>query len=448
MNFIDTLSWLETYKDKTTFTLTELNSNNQVNVELKKNSDCFIFPVNVTSPFYKKIFNKNSIFIISDEEMKIKVNNYIMDYGGGLFIRNFKAYIFQSESFDKKEKYFYRLLCPIKSSFYVLNLNCEHKDELKINLNDTELVTFVTDSDNEKYLVIESKSLLVYAEFIHLVNSVLLVLGFLSGDLIKGEELIFQTKDKSWKECNGFFRRKLKKSIKCYQPLTSTPTQYSNFIPDNNYNYEEKVSYLQLDKISDFVGLVTKNANYFLALKLLLEIQNNSFINRPSSLYVVLEIIVDEIVRGESKPFIEKILIKEQSIKILNNYKSILNNEDFDFLYDAIGEIDKKLSQNNKKYEEAFEILNIELNTDDKKCLNKRNQFFHGRVIPKDIIINDEDDYVKLELEYYLLTQRLFTLISKLILKKIKFSGYVINHPKMREEQGLRSFNEDYFVKI
>ncbi|MEP1490217.1 MAG: hypothetical protein ABJK28_17495 [Algibacter sp.] len=448
MNFKDTLLWLETYKKKSGFLITELNSKTDVYLELKENSDCFIFPVNVTSPFYKKIFNDTSRFLISDNEMRIEVNNYNLESGKDFLHKHFKAYIFQSEFFDKEDKYLYRLLCPIQSSFYILNLNSEHSDKLELKFDDANLNVFTSSSDNENYLVLESNNMLLYREFIHLANSTLFVLGFLSGNLIKGEELVFQTKDKSWKECNGFFRRKLKKSIKCYQPITSTPTQYSNFIKDKNYNYKQKISYLEQNKIGEFVGLVVKNSNFFLALKLLLEIWNNSFVNRPSTLYVVLEIIVDEIVKGKSKTFIEKLLVKEKSLEILNKYEAVFDTKDFNFLNDAIGEIDKKLTQNNKKYEEAFKILEIQLNIEDKKCLNKRNQFFHGRVVPKNILINNEDDYVNLELEYYSLTQRLFTLISKLILKKVNYSGYVINHPKMREEQSKKSFNEEYFVNI
>lgn len=448
MNFVKTLLWLETYRNKKNFTLIELNSEEKFDVELKENVDCFVFPIHVTSQFYKKKYSEKSRFAILSEEMMIKVRNYTFDLGSNFLVRDFRAYIFESENFDRDEALFYRLLCPIKSSFYIINLNSERTDKLTFSLHKVDIEIYITSSDNEKYLVVESKSQLDYSTFIHYANSTLFALGFLSGNLIKGEELIFQTKDGSWNSCNGFFRRKLKKISKGYQPITSTPIQYSNFVSNKDYDYESKVSYLEPEKIATLIDLLASNGNYFIAIKLLLEIRNVSFVNRPSTLYVVLEIIVDEILKNKSKPFIEKVLIKEKSLRILSKYKPKLEILDYEFLHEAINEIDKKITQNNKKYEEAFSVLNIDLNVEDKKSLSKRNQFFHGRVIPNHIFINSEESYVSVELEYYSITQRLFTLISKLILKKVKFSGYVINHPKMRENQSMKKLNEDYFNKI
>ncbi|XCF06875.1 hypothetical protein ABI125_03195 [Tamlana crocina] len=448
MNFIETLLWLETYKGKKSFTLIELNSGEKFEVEQKENVDCFVFPIHVTSPLYKKIYSEESRFAISSEKIIIKVKNYTIDWSSDFLVRDLRVYMFESDNFDRNKNCFYRLLCPIKSSFYVINLNHAHTDEFNLNLKKANIHIYSTDSDNERYLVVESKSELNYTEFIHYANSILFTLGFLSGNLIKGEELIFQSEDASWNLCDGFFRRKLKKVSKCYQPITSTPTQYSNFITNKDYDFESKASYLEPEKIGDLIDLLAANGNYFVAIKLLLEIGDISFVNRPSTLYVVLEIIVDEIVKNGSKPFVEKVLIKQKSLDLLSKYKSKIEDRDYKELQNAINEIDKKLAQNNKKYEEAFKVFDLELNLEDKRCLNKRNQFFHGRVVPRNILIKNEDNYVELELEYYSLTQRLFTLISKLILKKVKFNGYVINHSKMRENQSNRVFDEEYFVKI
>jgi hypothetical protein len=81
--------------------------------------------------------------------------------------------------------------------------------------------------------------------------------------------------------------------------------------------------------------------------------------------------------------------------------------------------------------------------------LGKRNDFLHGRLFPRDKAIKKEEDYVDLELEYHYLSQRIHTLISKLILKYIGYDGFIVNHAKLREIQSGKTFDdEDYFIKI
>ncbi len=446
MKFLVALKWLESYKNKKAFTLTEVNSEEKVKLNLKEGSEGLKFEVHVSIAKLMNMYNKDTKFIISDDVMKIEVNNYILGLGNDIFTRDFQAYIFQSEGFEKSKKYFYRLMCPIKSFFYLIGINVDQKNFFEFNIENFSIHVSIEASDNNKYLLIESKSKMIFNEFVHVSNSILFVLGYLNGDLIKGEEFFFQSEDENWETCKAFFNRRLKKSIKSFQPITSVPKQYSNFIDQLDYDYENKKAYLDKSQIQALTCIIYFNGNYFLAISLLLEIFNNSFITRPSILYVVLEIVVDEIVKIKSKSFIEKNNIINNSLEVLKKNIDKIEKDDYENLSFAISQIDKKLKQNNKKFEEAFKILEIELSIEDRKSLSKRNDFLHGRIIPKNVHVRNEEEYTKLE--YHSISQRLFTLISKLLLKNIGFSGHVINHPKMRENQSQKDFEEDYFVKI
>ncbi|PNW27559.1 hypothetical protein [Formosa algae] len=197
-----------------------------------------------------------------------------------------------------------------------------------------------------------------------------------------------------------------------------------------------------------FINEIYSSSNYSNALKILLTLFNNSIINQPSVLFVVLETITEEILKNKSKIHYEKHYLKNDCISLLNKYKETLSKQDFDILYKGISQIDKKILQNNKNHILAFEILGIDLSKEDKICLGKRNDFFHGRILPQQIVIDNEDDFVTLEKEYSVLSQRLFTLITKLVLKTVNFEGFIINHAKIREIQNDKTIEEDYFIKI
>lgn len=446
MKFIEALNWLENYKTQKDFTLLEINSKVESKLKIEKNSKGLIF--NVNYPFSKVLYNKNSKFIITNGNFNIEVNNYIVNLGNDILSKKFDAYIFQSEGYDDKNLYYYRLLSPVSSFFYLINIHIDKENSFNFSFNEDIVSVNIESSDSNRYLVIESKSKTTFKEFKHIANSILFAIGYLNGELVKKEEFFFQSNDRDWVDCHAFFNRRLNKSVKCYKPITSIPNQYSNFIPEEDYNFEEKISYLEKGQINDLVLLIYSNSSYFLAIRLILEIFKNSFINRPSILFVVLELLVNEVLKENSKPFIEKQMIKNECVDVLIKNKEILPKEDYDLLLDGVNQIDKNLKQNNKKFEEAFKALDISLNVEERKSLGKRNNFFHGKLLALDDIIESEENLTAIELEYNLLSQRLYTLISKLILKKIGYSNYVINHTKLREKQNGKFYDEDYFVKI
>lgn len=445
MRFLKALQWLENFKDSDEFFLKESTNNSVISNQSINEGLNF----EVYHPYIKMLYDEKSRFIVFDDKKEVIVNNYIINRGSNVLSKILKAYNFQEKNFNVDDEFYYRLLIPIQDKSYLANL-LGLSDNYELTINENKLLVSIENSSKYSYLVVESEEKMFFSGFKHLSTSLIYAFGYLTGNLVRGEEMYFQTSDNSWEKKTSFFYREINKSVKCYKPINNVPQQYENFINDLDYDFKSKVSFLSINQLENLVYLIKENNNFFLSIRVVLELWNNSFITRPSVLFVALETLVDEILKKKAvKPYIDKILIKEDCIAVLKRNMNNLNQDDYQKLLNGLDNIDKNLTQNNKKFEAAFKALEIELSIEERKCLNKRNDFFHGKLISRNTSIKDEDDYVKQEIGYNYLEQRVFTLISKLILKFIGYNGFVINHAKLRESQLNRSFdNEDYFIKI
>lgn len=97
---------------------------------------------------------------------------------------------------------------------------------------------------------------------------------------------------------------------------------------------------------------------------------------------------------------------------------------------------------NNEKLTEPFFQLGISLSLKDIGIIEHRNDLLHGNIL----MVNDESLTDK-EINAYMafVTSKLYTLISKLILKNAGYRGYVINYAKRYETY---AGNEEFFDLI
>lgn len=445
MKFIDVLLRIEKLNDIKKFNIRDFDSDFNLDIEnLKSDNQLefeFFFP-------HSNILPRNPKLIISDDFFTLKINHYEILNGKKLLSQKVKPYNFENDNFTEKGEFYYRLFSPISDYLYLHNLfNDSSIKFYEININDQLFIISIKKSEFRNYLVIESVNKINFSNFKHITNSVIITLGYLNGDFIKDEEIFFQTEDKSWININGFFYRKINKSKKFFKPITSNPKEYSNFINDKSYDYDSKTSCLDLKIFENLVSKVYENNNFFSALSLTFEASNISSLIKPSILFVVLEILCQEI-NKTNKEFVQKQLIIEDCKRVLDKYLREIDVNDFNILSEGISNLNTNLVSNNINFERAFKSLKINLNNIDRELLKKRDKFFHGKIISDDFYFIDEDGYGSLLTEYYSITQRLFTLISKLILKSVGYSGYIINHQKLREQQSNKKINEAYFIKI
>lgn len=96
------------------------------------------------------------------------------------------------------------------------------------------------------------------------------------------------------------------------------------------------------------------------------------------------------------------------------------------------------------KLREPFDQLDIWLSSEDEKAISYRNDLLHGN-----ILMDNGTERTSKQIDGHMLyiSAKLFTLISKLILKNSGYTGYIINYSKLYEfENSCKS--EEYFEKI
>lgn len=107
--------------------------------------------------------------------------------------------------------------------------------------------------------------------------------------------------------------------------------------------------------------------------------------------------------------------------------------------------INKKHLTNIEKLTQPFEQLGIHLTSHDIDIIEHRNDLLHGNILIDRDEFKDED---KTNLYLTYVSAKLFTLISKLILKIIGYDGYVYNQAKYLEKHMKIKTDEEYFEKI
>src|SRR5690606_9622224 len=119
------------------------------------------------------------------------------------------------------------------------------------------------------------------------------------------------------------------------------------------------------------VKLLISKPNIYFALVNIFKIYKVYPLFTFSILFVVLEVLCDEI-NKEHEERVEKIVVRDKGLQILNNIKSRISESEYEDLYDIIDQIDSKLVENNVNFERAFKFLNLTLLNDEVKVLNSR----------------------------------------------------------------------------
>ena len=107
--------------------------------------------------------------------------------------------------------------------------------------------------------------------------------------------------------------------------------------------------------------------------------------------------------------------------------------------------VNKEHLTNNEKLTRPFEQLNINLSLHDISIIEHRNDLLHGNIL---LDGGETDDIEKTNLYMSYVSAKLYTLISKLVLKSVGYDGYVYNQAKYLEKYMSVKTNEDYFERV
>ncbi len=293
-----------------------------------------------------------------------------------------------------------------------------------------------------------------YEEFSDACFSIQQAIGFINKLMVGGEKFIFDNLD------GLYYTNNIRPTIKgMYGPVIANPysrLEIGRKTADILYNKHE-LTRISLEELSALAHKIHTEPEFSVAILVILEATSiRSLLIIPSSFAVIIEQLSKHFRTEESgseKPITDKDLqqkiVKELHLVIDNNSNG-LSNDNILKLKRRLNEINKPINKehltNNEKLTRPFEQLGITLSLHDITIIEHRNDLLHGSILIQTDNIDNDESKTNLYLAY--VSAKLFTLISKLILKSVGYNGYVYNQAKFLERYMSITTNEDYFEKI
>lgn len=368
---------------------------------------------------------------------------------------------FSVMTLNKNEKKYFRLVLKRKDKdkltfrfffeyFYPYTMNnFKSTEQLKATIEGHNFDLYFYPIKELQYIIIDSKEELTYEEFSRSTYSILLSFGFITGKLVLDEGYFFAYTDQ---ECNDNVFIKYASFIgsveNIYNPIYTNAFGY--ILNDNTRAQElnKQLKGITEGNFSKLCSIAYNSPEFASAMYLLIEGSKGSLQMMAGSFAICLEAITNIISEQNAdrlNPIKSKSKAKEIRKELLNvveNFKDDIN-EGYEILKNKIRNINQPT--NKDKLLKPFEILNIILTVDDKECIDKRNDFLHGRMpdIETGKILNDSEFGRILHI-----TLKLNVLVSALILKYIGYSGKILNHPQIHSSITKIDLQEEIYRDI
>lgn len=424
------LKWYYGLQESKKFSLIEKNSAFKCHIKLSKDDSGLFFEL--AYPHNKLIYNNDSRFLISDDFFELNISHYTTHHTQSLLTRKLNAYIFNSCGHDKFRNLYHKYVSKIDSTF-LINFYEEFVEQIIVQTPSGEYTIKIINFDRKNFLQIENSEATDFKTFNQVINTIITSIGFITGYYFKKEELYFQS-------CYHDFTENIEilciignNKLTILEPITNSPTSYCDTLED--VLIERNKSFINNDIFNSLVNLLIDKPKIYSAFVSMFQIYKVYPLSRLSMLFVILETICEEFNKELVTDNVTKITLATRGNQILDSIKNSISVENFSELKDIISNVDRKFSENTISYERCFKGLEIGLSNIEKKVFKKLNKIFHGNIIPSAFDTFYEDDIYKLDLEYDYYSLVIYGAISKLILKKVGFSGYVINHFKVEESK-------------
>jgi len=299
------------------------------------------------------------------------------------------------------------------------------------------------------YIIIENHDPVSYKDFKKDSYAIQKGIGYLIGYMPGGEHYIFSGLDFEYQR----LAREALKSI--YYPVTKNPYSFPDLhdVKETINCYKERLSVIPLSVISKFVQEIKDNEDFSVTILYLMEVLHlKSLVSMPGAFSVVLESLANIIINPSR--IITKLIsdneladeIIEELNLVIDKYSSQLDNESIIKLKRKLTAVNSPINPrritNAMKLREPFDQLGIKLSLNDEYAIEYRNYLLHGNILMNDGNVrssNEIDDHMMY------ISAKLYTLISKLLLKYCGFSGYVVNHAKFHASE--KSPKENYYFE-
>jgi hypothetical protein len=352
---------------------------------------------------------------------------------------HFKMFFFDN---SKKRNLFHTKLETVKND----GINTWAFDCVRVTVNNNKYdITQYKDKDNSYFVIenLEPSLLLIFEEDSYAIQ---IGIGFLVGYMPGGQNYIFSGKD-------FIYRRLSRKPLKSiFHPVTSNP--YSKLHKEQKIadSYYGKLRVIPIEVISNFITQLRNNEDFSVAIIFLMEVTHlKSVVSMPGVFSVILESLANVIIVKQNK--LEKLIhddtlfdmIKSELNSIIDNYASKFDEHSEIKIRRRLNDLNKPINHkrltNAEKLRAPFDQLKIKLSTEDESAIDFRNDLLHGN-----ILMNNEITRTSKEIDNKMIyaSAKLYTLLSKLILKNSSYCGYIINHAKFYKNNS----DGEYFEEI
>ena len=287
---------------------------------------------------------------------------------------------------------------------------------LLLNISNNEFVFYYERINSETgYYIIKSKNIINHSDFKYIVESISSAYAFITGYYMLNT-IYYLAVIKDSKNDIAVRYENINQQINTREPILDSGLYLD--IPKER-------RYISSEQFNKLVNYLYSDENYYRTSTLLFNAGRMKGAMKASLAAVALETVTSQVIKGNtaSKVINDKQIadsINCQLKEVLKTFKTMITKEQFTILSNKIDRIND--ITNISKLEDAFQILGISLNEDEKYCIKCRNNLLHGSLPKrkKDMWMTDSEllDIV---------ANRLVMLSSMLLLKMASFEGFVID---------------------
>ncbi|MBE7691672.1 hypothetical protein [Tenacibaculum finnmarkense] len=386
----------------------------------------------------------NNDFTIKDieEDVEVKITKKIS------LKHKTKFHQFTTAFFENKKEKYYKYTVAIHPRLFDFLRYIEDK-ELEVYINKKKKVSIIVeekyddDSSLKKRLTITTSHRVNFEVFKHIVNSIILGLGYFSGTFLGEEEFYFQSDNLGFSDVEFMFRNSEKNTLSYLKPISNNiKRNYYSFI-DDCVNVEKFNSEVTLRQFETLINNIYTKKVFYTSLSLIRDASVSGIFTRAIILYPAFEALctlVNDRIKLDDE---EKVLREYTFLNILDKYKKEILEEDFLKIKEALK------PKNTYTYENTFVRLEQNISDEDKKAFKLRNKLLHGNFLNKNEKLSSESQLLELSKKYLHYYFHIYTLISRIILQEIGFKGYVIQHHQLRKKMtNENKLEEELFIEI
>lgn len=400
-------------------------------------------------------------FELQNPEIRLAVKGFVSSMGFDSDPTrgpNLKASVwkFHDEAVTDNKMYFCRTIIPLQEKYSSWNIVAQESfasDKfsgrmglIKLSIHDTEFHVFDIEFEEKFYLFIDCLAPKTRTEFHAISWSALVGLSYLLGYLPQDEGYTFYYSDADLNEFVSYSYEELRNSIKTsYSPTNANSHAWIGDYEEAS-KYYGNVSEVTTSQLSKLCSLVHESDEIKAILLLVLESMKGSLLSMPAGLSVALEGLSEyfyeqntEVFNPITDPALSK-QIRNELKATLAKYKGHKGVQGYPVLEAKINELNRP--SNADKLKAPFTVLDITLTPQEEEAIMYRNDFLHGNINLKPGKKSAKKTY---EMDSYEIALRIYTLINAIILKKIGYSGYLLNYAKIQERGMGKHFAEPYY---